>query len=96
MIDVGREFHRIDCEFDIHIALDLAAAGLVDEFLGRLGDNRIAVVVEPIDKRANRRILLILDHGGVIEGAQQVPTGVKFTQQSLVIYVEAQGFRGGV
>ena len=31
------EFHGIDREFDIHVALHLAAATGVDELLGRLG-----------------------------------------------------------
>ena len=37
-IDAG-DLHGIDRELDVHVALDLAAAGLVDEFLGRLGDD---------------------------------------------------------
>ncbi len=67
VIDVRGKFHCIDREFDVHIALNLAAAGLVDEFLGGLGNDRIAVVVKPIDQRPDRGIFLILDHGGVIE-----------------------------
>ena len=35
VIDVRRDLHGIDGELDVHVALDLAAAGLVDEFLGR-------------------------------------------------------------
>jgi hypothetical protein len=38
-------------QFDIHVALDLAAAAGVDEFLGRLGDDGIAVVIQPVDRR---------------------------------------------
>jgi hypothetical protein len=47
----GRELHGVDRELDVHVALDLAAAGLVDELLGGLGDDRVAVVVEPVDQR---------------------------------------------
>ena len=96
VVDMGREFHGIDRELDVHVALNLAAAGLVDEFLGGLGDDRIAVVVEPIDQRANRGIFLILDHGGVIERPYQVTARLEFQQQPLVVDVEAQGFGGGV
>jgi hypothetical protein len=42
----------------------------VDEFLGRLGDHGVAVVVEPIDQGADRRIFLILNDRGVVERAQ--------------------------
>ena len=53
LIDVRREFHGIDRELDVHIAFDLAPAGLIDEFLGRLGDDGVAVVIEPIDQRTD-------------------------------------------
>ena len=61
LVDMLGELHGIDRELDVHVALDLAAAGLVDEFLRRLGDDGVAVVVEPIDQRADRRVFLILD-----------------------------------
>ena len=54
MIDRVDQLHHVDGQFDVHVALDLAPAGLVDEFLGRLGDDGIAVVVEPIDQWADR------------------------------------------
>src|SRR5271156_6442240 len=50
-IDVLGEFHSIDCELDVHVALHFAAATGVDEFLGCLGDARVAVLIEPIDQR---------------------------------------------
>ena len=30
---MGGHFHRVDREFDVHIALDLTSAGRVDELL---------------------------------------------------------------
>src|SRR5215470_9657767 len=93
VIDVAGDLHRIDRELDVHVALDLAAAGLVDELFRGLGDDGIAVVVEPIDQRTNRRILLILHNGGVIEGAQQISAGLEFTQQTLVVDIEAERLR---
>ena len=92
----GGELHGIDRELDVHVAFDLAAAGLVDEFLGRLGDDRVAVVVEPVDQRADRGIFLILDHRGVIERAQQIAARLEFAQQPLVVDVEAERLGGGV
>ena len=41
LVDMLGKLHRIDRELDIHVALDLAAAAGVDEFLGRLGDDRV-------------------------------------------------------
>ena len=57
LIDVQRHLHRIDRKLDIHVAFDLAPAGLIDEFPGRLGDDGVAVVVEPMDQRPDGRIL---------------------------------------
>ena len=65
-------FHGVDRELDVHVSFDLATAGLIDKFFGRLGDDRIAVVVEPVDQRTDGRIFLILDHCRVVKGAQQV------------------------
>ena len=96
LVDMRREFHGIDRKLDVHIAFDLAAAGLVDEFLGRLGDDGIAVVIEPIDQRPDRGIFLILDDRGVIEGADQIAARLELAQQPLVIDVEAERFRRGV
>ena len=96
MIDRARDFHRVDGKLDIHVAFDLAPSGLVDEFLRCLGDDRIAVVVEPVDQRADRGIFLILDHRGVVERAQQVTARLEFTQQALVVDVEAERFSGSV
>jgi hypothetical protein len=69
VVDGARDLHGVDRELDVHVAFDLAAAGLVDEFLGCLGDDRVAVVVEPIDQRPDRGVFLVLDHGCVIKGA---------------------------
>ena len=54
LVDMRCDLHGIDRKLDVHVALDLAAAGLIDEFLGRFGDDGIAVVVEPIDQRPDR------------------------------------------
>ena len=96
LVDMRRDLHGIDRKLDVHVALDLAAAGLIDEFLGRLGDDGIAVVVEPIDQRPDRGIFLILDHGGVVEGAHQITARLEFAQQALVVDVEAERFGRGV
>src|SRR5229473_938658 len=96
VVDRPGDFHGVHGELDIHVALDLAPAGLVDELLGRLGHDGVAVVVEPVDQRANRGIFLILDHCGVIERAQQISARLEFAQQPLVVDVEAQGLGGRV
>ena len=96
VVDVPGDLHGIDRKLDVHVAFDLAAAGLVDEFLGRLGDDAVAVVVEPVDQRPDRGIFLILDHRGVIERAQQIAARLEFAQQPLVVDVEAERLGGGV
>jgi hypothetical protein len=72
VVDIGRKLERIDRELDIHVALDLAAAGRVDELLGRLRHDAVAVVVEPVDERADRRVFLVFDERRVVKGAHQM------------------------
>ena len=90
LVDMLGELHGIHREFDIHVALDLAAAAGVDEFLGRLGHNGVAVVIEPVDQGADRGVFLILDDRGVIERAQQRSAALEFLEKALVIDVEAE------
>lgn len=96
VVDRPCDFHGIDRELDVHVALDLAPAGLIDEFLGRLGHDAVAIVVEPVDQRPDRRIFLVLGHGGVIEGAQEIAARVKLAQQTLVVDIETERLGGGV
>src|SRR5687768_1795870 len=81
---------RIDGELNVHVALDLAAAGGVDELLRRLRDHAIAIVIEPVDQRADGRIFLIFYKGRVVKGAHERAAALKFLQQALVIDIEAE------
>src|SRR5581483_6454465 len=90
MIDVLGHLHGVDGELNVHIALDLPAAGGVDEFLRRLGDDGVTVVVEPVDQRTYGRIFLILCQRGVVISAEQVAFALKFSKKAFVIYVEGQ------
>jgi hypothetical protein len=65
------ELHSVDGKLDIRVALDLATAAGIDEFFSQLGGDREAVVVQPVDQRADRGEFLVLDDRGVIERAQQ-------------------------
>src|SRR5215470_5902989 len=96
MIDVPGDLHGIDGKLNVHVAFHLAAAGLINEFLGGFGDDCVAVVVEPVDQWANRGILLIFHHGGIIECAQQISARLKFAEQTFVIDVEPQRLCGRV
>jgi hypothetical protein len=87
------ELERVDRELDIHVALDLAAPARVHEFLGWLRHHPVAVVIEPVDKRPDRRIFLILDDRRIIEGANQVAPALELFQKLLVVDVEAERFR---
>ncbi|KTE93912.1 hypothetical protein FE68_15760, partial [Staphylococcus aureus] len=75
------------------VALDLAAAGGVEEHLRRLGDDGGAGGGEPVDQGADRREFLSLEERGGGERAQQGPAALKFLQKALVIDIEAQSFR---
>ncbi len=94
LVDMLGEFHGIDRKLDVHIALHLAAARGVDEFLGRLGDDGVAVVVEPVDQGTDRGIFLIFDDRRVVERAKQRPAALEFLQEALVIDVEAERLGG--
>src|SRR5664279_5679726 len=90
------ELHGVDRELDVHVALDLAAAAGVDEFLGCLGDDRVAIVVEPVDQGPDRRVFLIFNDRSVIERAQQGSPALELLEKSLVINVETKRLGGRV
>jgi hypothetical protein len=75
------------------LPLSLPAAG-VDEFLDRLSDDGVTVVIEPVDHRTDRRKFLILDNCRVIECAYQGGPTLEFLEQAFVVDVEAERFRG--
>jgi SAM-dependent methyltransferase len=83
VIDRRRQFHGIDRQLDVHVALDLPAALAVGVFLGGLGHHREAVVVQPVDQRPDRRVFLALEQRGVVEGAQQLAAAHEFLRSSL-------------
>ena len=89
MVEMVGKLHGIDRKLDIHVALDLAPTHRIDEFLGRLGHHGVAVVVEPVDQRPDRGILLVLDERRVVERAHQLTLGAEERKQPLVVDVEA-------
>jgi hypothetical protein len=93
---VRAHLEGIDGQLDVHVALDLAAAHGIGEFLGRLGDDREAIVVEPVDQRPDRGIFLILDQRGVVVGAQQVGLGLELGEQAPIVDVDADCLAGRV
>src|SRR5262249_59004065 len=96
VIDRGRNFHRVDGELDIHAAFDLAPTSLIDEFLCRLGHDAVAIVIKPIDQGPDRRVLLVLDYGGIIKRAQKKAARLEFVQQTVVIDIKTDALRRGV
>ena len=78
MIDMVGHFHGIDCQFDIHVALDLPPTGGIRVFLGRLGHEGITVILQPVHEGANGGIFLVLHQGGVVIGADQLAARGKF------------------
>jgi hypothetical protein len=90
LINVTRQLHRIDRELDVHIAFDLAATAGVSEFLGHLSDDRVTVVIEPIEKRPDRGELVVLDDRRVEKGANQRASALEFDQQTLEVDFKAE------
>ena len=64
--------------------------------LRRLGHERVAVIVEPIDQRPDRREILILDQRRVVVGADQAAALAEFLQQLAVVDVEGEALGGGI
>ena len=96
MVHVRRKLHRIDSKLDIHIALNFAAALAVGELLGWLSDHIKAVIVQPVDQRADRRIFVIFQQSCIIKRAQKLTTAHKFAAQQLIVDIKPERFRGGV
>src|SRR6478672_10702797 len=86
------EFHGIDREFDMHIALHPAPSAVIQEFLGWFGDDGVAVVIEPVEQGSNRRILLILNDRCVIKRSNEISASLHLQEELLVINVEAKCF----
>jgi hypothetical protein len=51
LINVIGQFHGIDRKLNVHIAFELTISAGVDKLLGRFGDDCVAVISEPVDKR---------------------------------------------
>ena len=79
----------VDRDFDVHVAPHAAAALGIGELPRKLGHDGITVIIEPVEKRSNRRIFLIFDQGGVIESAKQISPRLKFFQQSLIVDIKS-------
>ncbi len=96
MVGVLGHGQHVDGDLDVHVAAEAAAPGGVGVFLGRLGHHLEAVVVEPVDQRPDRRILLILDQGGIVIGPHQHAALAELVEQLLVVYVERKAPCGRV
>ena len=90
MIKVLRHFHDVNRQLDIHVAFDLATASGIGEFLGRFCDHGIAVVIKPIDKRANGGIFLIFNQRRVVKCTDQLTFLRKQFQKAFVINVKTK------
>ncbi len=73
MIQSMRRFHNIDGDFGIHITLELTLSELIGKFFRRPGDDRVAITVQPVDNRPNRRIFRLIRECGIIDRANETP-----------------------
>lgn len=96
LIDVRRQLHCINNQFDVHAGLHFATTTCVNKLLRRLGQNRIAVVGKPIDQWADGEILLILAHCGVVERAHHYAPISEVDEQPPVVDVESKRLCGRV
>src|SRR5258708_7147748 len=85
------ELHRFHGKLNIYAAPYFAAAGRVEVLLRCLHNNRIAVIIEPIDQRPDRDFLVIFNDNGVVERAHDRATALKLLEKALVVDFEAKG-----
>ena len=69
LVDLIGQIHGIHGQFDVNASFELAAAALVRELFHGLQDDNVAIVIEPICQRADRRIFLIFNNSRVVECA---------------------------
>src|SRR6202044_3367061 len=81
LVDVLSELHRIDRNLDVHVAFDPPTSTGVDIFFRGLSDDRVTVVVEPIDQGSDRGEFLIFNDRGVIKGTDEPATPLKFPEK---------------
>src|ERR1700722_5633267 len=96
LVDVLSELHRIDRNLDVHIAFDLPMPAGVDIFFRGLGDDRVAIVIKPVDQGTDRRIFLIFNDRGVIKGTYERATTLKFPEKAFVVDVKTERLAGGI
>ena len=96
MVKVIGHFHHVDGQLDVHITLDLTTPTGIGEFLHRLRNHRVTVVIQPIDQRSNRRILLIFNQSGVVKRANQSPLRAVIVQNTLVVKIRAKRTRRSI
>ena len=91
------KFQHIEGQFHIHIALNAALACFrIGKFARQFADNRKAVIVQPVNQRAERRKFLIFGECGVIIGTDQINISAKKTVQFGIINIHIQRTRGGI
>src|SRR3546814_20647384 len=87
----GRDqLHHGARQLDDHFALDPTPTLGIGKLLCRLRHQAVAIVVEPVDQRPDRRVLLVFQQGGIVEGSDQMRLAAEQLQQSLVIDVESE------
>ncbi len=90
MVGVIGDLEHVDGDLDIHVAAPALAALGVGVFPRRLGHQGEAVVVQPVHQGPDRRVVLILDQGGIVVGSDQDAALAEFLEQPLVVDVKAQ------
>jgi hypothetical protein len=96
VIEVVGQLHHVNRDLNVHVALDLPAAKGIGEFARRLGDNRETVIVQPVDERADGRILRVLHQRGVVDCPDQAAPLAEPAEQAAVIDIETYSLGGGV
>jgi hypothetical protein len=74
----------------VHIAFEFAAALAIIKLFGGFGDDGVAVVIQPVDQRADRRKLLIFNDCRILERAQNRAAALEFLQQAFVVDIETE------
>ena len=72
-----RHFHNIDGDFSIHITLELTLSERIGKFSRRPGDDCVAIIIQPVDNRPNRRMFRLVRECGMIDRANKTAFWLK-------------------
>jgi hypothetical protein len=90
LVDLLRQLHGVDGQFNFHFAFGTATAIAIEEFLRCLGDDGVSVLIQPIDQWLDDGVHLALDEAGVIKRAQKFAAAFELIPQAPIVDIKTE------